>query len=93
MMQLLADAVAARRGYDREFCRALVRDTMDGTVALQEQDAIGADEVIWRVAHPGGSSEKGAGRHRPALPGARGRDAEGDGEVVNSRLTRAAAHR
>ncbi len=59
MMQLLADTLASRRGYDREFCRALVRDTMAGTVALEEQDGIDADEVVWRVAHPGGSTEKG----------------------------------
>jgi pyrroline-5-carboxylate reductase len=70
MMQLFADALAARRGYDRELCRALVRDTMAGTVALQELDGIGADEVVWRVAHPGGSSEKGLAvidRRFPAL--------------------------
>jgi pyrroline-5-carboxylate reductase len=70
MMQLLADALAARRGYDRAFCRALVRDTMAGTVALEEQDGIEADEVVWRVAHPGGSSEKGLAvidRRFPAL--------------------------
>lgn len=70
MMQLFADALAARRGYDPEFCRALVRDTMAGTVALEEQDGIGAGEVIWRVAHPGGSTEKGLAvidRRFPAL--------------------------
>ncbi len=59
IMQLFADELAARRGYDRALCRALVRDTMAGTVALMEQDRIGADEVVRRVAHPGGSSEKG----------------------------------
>jgi pyrroline-5-carboxylate reductase len=59
LMQLYADALAARRGYDRELCRALVRDTISGTVALQELDRIGADEVVRRVAHPGGSTEKG----------------------------------
>jgi pyrroline-5-carboxylate reductase len=70
MMQLFADALAARRGYDRALCRSLVRDTMAGTVALEEQDGIDADEVIWRVAHPGGSTEKGLAvldRHLPAL--------------------------
>lgn len=59
MMQTLADTLSARRGYDRDLCRRMVRDTVAGTVALEEQDAIGADEVVWRVAHPGGSSEKG----------------------------------
>jgi pyrroline-5-carboxylate reductase len=70
MMQLLADTLAARRGYDREFCRVLVRDTMAGTVLLEEQDGIGADEVVRRVAHPGGSTEKGLAvidRRFPAL--------------------------
>jgi pyrroline-5-carboxylate reductase len=59
MMQLLADALAVRRGYDRELCRSLVRDAMAGTVALQELDQIDGDEVVRRVAHPGGSTEKG----------------------------------
>jgi pyrroline-5-carboxylate reductase len=59
MMQLLADLLAERRGYDRELCRRLVRDAMAGTVALQEQDGIGAEEVVRRVAHPGGSTEQG----------------------------------
>ncbi len=70
MMQRFADALAERRGYDRELCRGLVRDTMAGTVALLEQDLISADELIWRVAHPGGSSEKGLAvidRRFPAL--------------------------
>lgn len=59
MMQLFADALSARRGYDRERCRQLVRETMSGTVALEELDQIGGDEVVRRVAHPGGSTEKG----------------------------------
>jgi pyrroline-5-carboxylate reductase len=59
MMELWADALATRRGYDREACRAMVRQTMAGTLALEEQDGIGADEVIRRVAHPGGTTEKG----------------------------------
>jgi len=59
MMQQLADVLSSRRGYDRELCRQLVRDTMAGTVALEELDGIGGDEVVWRVAHPGGATEKG----------------------------------
>lgn len=70
MLQLFADALSARRGYDRELCRAMVRETMAGTLALQEQDGVGADEVVWRVAHPGGLTEKGLTvleRRLPAL--------------------------
>ena len=70
MMELFADSLAAQRGYDRELCRALVWDTMAGTVALHERDGIGADELAWRVAHPGGSTEKGLavlGARFPAL--------------------------
>lgn len=59
MMDLWADAVALRRGYDREACRAMVRQTMAGTLALEAMDGIDAGEIIHRVAHPGGSTEKG----------------------------------
>lgn len=59
IMELWADALALRRGYDREACRAMVRQTMAGTLALEAQDGVGAEEVIRRVAHPGGSTEKG----------------------------------
>lgn len=59
MMDLWADALALQRGYDREVCGAMVRQTMAGTPALEAQDGIGAGEVIRRVAHPGGSTEKG----------------------------------
>ncbi len=58
MMQQLADVLAARRGYDRELCRQLVRDTMAGTVELEALDGIDGDEVVRRVAHPGGATEK-----------------------------------
>jgi pyrroline-5-carboxylate reductase len=70
MMQTFADVLADRRGYDRELCRAMVRDTMAGTVALEELDRIDGDEVVRRVAHPGGSTEKGLAvldRELPAL--------------------------
>jgi pyrroline-5-carboxylate reductase len=59
LMQIFADVLAARRGYDRELCRRMVREAMAGTVALQALDGIDADEVVWRVAHPGGSTEQG----------------------------------
>lgn len=58
MMQIWADAVADRHGLDTELCRAMVRQTMQGTLALQDGEGIGADEVVYRVAHPGGSTEK-----------------------------------
>jgi pyrroline-5-carboxylate reductase len=59
MMELWADALSARRGYDREACRAMVRQTLAGTLALQAQDGLDAAEVIRRVAHAGGSTIKG----------------------------------
>ncbi len=59
MMELWADALSARRGYDREACRAMVRQTAAGTLALEEEDGIDAAEVIRRVAHPGGSTIRG----------------------------------
>lgn len=54
-----ADQLADQRGFDRELCRQMVRQTVLGTFALQEADGIDATEVIRRVAHPGGSTEKG----------------------------------
>lgn len=59
IMEVWADALAQRHGYDRQLCRRMVRQTMAGTVALQDQDDIDAAEVIRRVAHPGASTEKG----------------------------------
>jgi pyrroline-5-carboxylate reductase len=59
LLERWADAVSARRGYDRELCRAMVRDTMAGTLALHAEDGIDAAEVVHRVAHPGGSTEQG----------------------------------
>jgi pyrroline-5-carboxylate reductase len=59
LMELWADALAERHGYDKELCRAMVRQTVAGTIALQDQDGIDAAEVIHRVAHPGGSTLKG----------------------------------
>lgn len=58
MMELWADALSNQRGYDRAACRAMVRQTMAGTLALEELDGIDALEVIRRVAHPGGSTGK-----------------------------------
>ncbi len=59
IMETWADALADRHGLDREYCRQMVRQTVAGTVALQDGDGIDAAEVIRRVAHPGGSTGKG----------------------------------
>ncbi|MFT4108933.1 pyrroline-5-carboxylate reductase family protein [Propionicimonas sp.] len=58
-MEGWADTVADRHGFDRERCRELVRQTVAGTIALQEAEGIDAAEVIRRVAHPGASTERG----------------------------------
>ena len=68
MMELLADTLATRRGYDREFCRHMVRETMLGTLLLQESDEADASEIVARVAHPGGRSEAGVVHLRATLP-------------------------
>jgi competence protein ComER len=59
LMELWADALAERHGYDKDLCRQMVRQTNAGTMALQEQEGVAAAEVIRRVAHPGGSTLKG----------------------------------
>lgn len=69
MLETLADTLALRRGYDRDFCRRIARECAAGTVALQEQDRIDAAEVVCRVAHPGGPSEAGSNFLREKLPG------------------------
>ena len=69
-MELFADTMAARKGYDRELCRRLVRETMAGTLLLHELDNIDAKELVHRVAHPGGSSEAGVAFLKEFLPGA-----------------------
>ncbi|PKQ23490.1 MAG: hypothetical protein CVT65_07810 [Actinobacteria bacterium HGW-Actinobacteria-5] len=58
-LECWADTVARRHGIDRELCRDMVRRTVAGTIALQDEDGIDAAEVIRRVAHPGGSTERG----------------------------------
>lgn len=68
MLESLADTVASRRGYDRELCRRMVRETALGTIQLQELDQIDATEVVHRVAHPGGPSEAGVAHLRATLP-------------------------
>jgi pyrroline-5-carboxylate reductase len=68
MLELLADTLAARRRYDREQCRRMVRETMLGTILLQELDQVDAAEVVQRVAHPGGPSEAGVAHLRTTLP-------------------------
>jgi pyrroline-5-carboxylate reductase len=68
MLEILADVLAARRGYDRALCRRMVRETVLGTVLLRELDGADATEVVRRVAHPGGPSEAGAAYLRSVLP-------------------------
>ena len=59
MLEIVADTLAERRGYDREFCRRLVHEGVLGTVFLQDQDGLDAAGFVERVAHPGGPSEAG----------------------------------
>jgi competence protein ComER len=68
MMEDFADTLATRRGYDREFCRALVRETMAGTIATLEEDGLDASALVERVAHPGGASEAGTRVLKARLP-------------------------
>jgi len=68
MLELFADTMAARRGYDRDRCRRMVRETMMGTLLLQQLDCADADEVVECVAHPGGPSEAGVKHLRTELP-------------------------
>jgi pyrroline-5-carboxylate reductase len=58
-LECWADTVADRHGLDRQLCREMTWRTVTGTIALQEDEGIDATEVIRRVAHPGGSTEKG----------------------------------
>jgi competence protein ComER len=60
MMEAYADALSKRRGYDRELCRTLVKETMAGTIAQMEADGLDARALVERVAHPGGPSEAGS---------------------------------
>jgi pyrroline-5-carboxylate reductase len=69
-MEVWADAVADRNGFDRSICREMVWQTVTGTIALQRADGIDAAEVIHRVAHPGASTERGLAvldEHLPAV--------------------------
>jgi pyrroline-5-carboxylate reductase len=59
MLEMMADIMASHRGYDREICRRMVHESVLGTLLLQEHDQIDASEVVYRVAHPGGSTEPG----------------------------------
>jgi pyrroline-5-carboxylate reductase len=68
MLETFADTMAVRRGYDREGCRRMVRETVLGTLLLQELDSADALEVVERVAHPGGPSEAGVAHLRVTLP-------------------------
>lgn len=58
-LEVWADAVAVQHGFDKQLCRDMVFRTILGTIALQEDDGIDAAEVVRRVAHPGGSTERG----------------------------------
>lgn len=58
-LEVWADTVADQHGLDKDLCREMVFRTVIGTVALQEDDGIDAAEVVRRVAHPGGSTERG----------------------------------
>ncbi len=68
IMEIMADELSSRRGYDRELCRRLARETVAGTIALQDGDGADAAEVVRRVAHPGGPSEAGTAHLRSNLP-------------------------
>jgi pyrroline-5-carboxylate reductase len=68
MLEMMADIVASRRGYDRKTCRRMVHETVLGTLLLQEYDKIDAAEVVYRVAHPGGSTEPGVNYLRSHFP-------------------------
>ncbi len=68
MLETLVDTMAARRGYDGDTCRRMVLETVLGTMLLQDEDGIDAAEVVRRVAHPGGSSERGVTILESILP-------------------------
>jgi pyrroline-5-carboxylate reductase len=68
MMEEFADALSARRGYDRELCRTMVKETMAGTIARLDADGLDARSLVERVAHPGGPSEAGSNFLRGRLP-------------------------
>jgi pyrroline-5-carboxylate reductase len=68
MFEVLADTLAQARGFDRETCRRMVRETALSTLLLQDLDRIDTAEVVERVAHPGGSTIKGVRHLRTHLP-------------------------
>jgi competence protein ComER len=68
MLETFADTLAEARGFDRETCRRMVRETAFGTLLLQELDRIGTIDVVERVAHPGGATIKGVRHLRAHLP-------------------------
>jgi pyrroline-5-carboxylate reductase len=69
MFELFADTLADKRGFNRDLCRKMVRDCVEGTLLLQELDGADTDEVVKRVAHPGGPSEAGTLFLKEKLPG------------------------
>lgn len=68
LLEEFADTLAAHRGYDRALCRRMVRETVRGTIDLQDLDDADAAEIVQRVAHPGGPSEAGVAYLRAELP-------------------------
>ena len=68
MLEIFADTLSGHRGYDSALCRKIVRETALGTMLLQEMDGIDSDEIVQRVAHPGGSSEAGVNYLKSVLP-------------------------
>jgi pyrroline-5-carboxylate reductase len=69
MTEIIADIVASHKGYDRATCRRMVRETVLGTILLQKNEGIDTSEIVYRVAHPGGSSEAGVSYLRANLSG------------------------
>lgn len=67
-LETMAQVLGEHRGYDSDLCTTLVRQTVSGTLALQDQEGVSAAEVIRRVAHPGGSTEAGITVLRAQLP-------------------------
>ena len=61
-------AYRLRRLRQTPVLRQMVRETVRGTVDLQDLDGADAAEIVRRVAHPGGPSEAGVTHLRSALP-------------------------
>jgi pyrroline-5-carboxylate reductase len=68
MFEMFADTLVQARGFDRETCRRMVRETALSTLLLHDLDGIDAAEIVHRVAHPGGSTIKGVRHLQAHLP-------------------------